>query len=462
MQGIRTSNKSRWICYLLTLVMIQPWALMGVAHAAYNDDTAARLPVDNDDSYNFDIADVDGVNGPDVLVANRGQSRLLINDGTGAYADETATRLPSSLHTTLGVAFGDVDGVNGVDAILVGDGQNMLLINDGSGVFANETATRLPIATATSLDVALGDVDGDGDLDAVVANRGSSNQLLLNNGLGVFTEAPAGQLAGDAALTYGVALGDANGDGSPDIFFANFAAQNTLHLNNNLGSFTDATAGLPAVVTGTGDAVFFDADADGDNDIATAEGGLGVGLLINNGSGTYASAAAGQLPSLNAFAVKIAVGDVDFNGTPDLVVGAMGQDHVLFNDGAGLFSDVTAAEMPIDDQRSFGLAMVDADTDFDLDLLVATPQGQNRFYDNGIAAPRTLINVSPDYIEVTDTVTIDVSVFDEDGVDTVVVEVIQPDTTSTGPLGGTSPYSFVPAQIGAHTVRITATDFFEQ
>ena len=31
----------------------------------------------------------------------------------------------------------------------------------------------------------------------------------------------------------------------------------------------------------------------------------------------------------------------------------------------------------------------DADTDFDLDLLVATPQGQNRFYDNGIAAPRT-------------------------------------------------------------------------
>ena len=79
MLGIRTSNTSRWICYLLTLVMLQPWALMSVAHAAYSDDTAARLPVDNDDSYNFDIADVDGVNGPDVLAT---QVNIATAEGT--------------------------------------------------------------------------------------------------------------------------------------------------------------------------------------------------------------------------------------------------------------------------------------------------------------------------------------------------------------------------------------------
>ncbi|MEZ5559644.1 MAG: FG-GAP-like repeat-containing protein [Pseudomonadales bacterium] len=99
-----------------------------------------------------------------------------------------------------------------------------------------------------------------------------------------------------------------------------------------------------------------------------------------------------------------------------MLVGALGQDSVLLNDGTGTFTDATGAEMPADDRRSFGVALADTDEDLDLDLLVATPQGQNRYYDNGIAAPRVQISVTPSYIEVTDTVTINVNAFDEDGV----------------------------------------------
>ncbi len=461
MRSLRKSTPGlSTIAHALVLALLQPWLLVGAAYAAYDDQTELRLPVDGDDSYDFAVADVDGDGDLDVLVANRGQSRLLLNDGTGTFSDETAARLGSSLHTTLAVAFGDVDGVNGVDAWLVGEGQNRLLINNGSGVFSDQTGERLPVEFATSLDVALGDMDGDGDLDAVVANRGSANRLLLNDGSGQFAAAAASRLDGDSDFTYGVAVGDVNGDGSLDVFFANFAGQNRLHLNNNLGFFTDVTAArLPAAVTATGDAVMFDADGDGDRDIATADGIDGVGLLINDGSGRFTEAAPGAVPAVASFAVKVAAGDVDFDGAPDLLVGMLGQDRLLRNDGAGSFADVSDTELPADDRRSFGIALLDADADLDLDLLVATPQSRNRYYDNAIAAPRILVEVAPDYIEVTDTVTVTVSVFDEDGVAATGVEIVQPDFSSVSPtdLGG-GVYSFVPTQIGVHTVRVTSTD----
>ncbi|MEZ5559645.1 MAG: VCBS repeat-containing protein [Pseudomonadales bacterium] len=314
----KPSRGLRTVGLAVIFALVQPWLLVGAAYAAYNEQTDTRLPLDSDDSYDFDIADVDGVNGLDILVANRGQSRLLMNNGSGAFTDETATRLGVALHTTLAVAFGDVDGVNGPDALLVGEGQNRILINDGSGNFTDQTASRLPVGSQTSLDVALGDVDGDGDLDAVIANRGTANQLLLNNGSGVFSAAPAGRLAVDSDLSYGVALGDVNGDGSLDIFFANFAGQNRLHLNNNLGVFTDVTATqVPVSTIGTGSAVMFDADGDGDTDIATADGGAGVGLLLNDGAGAFTNAPAGQVPAVTAFAVKVVAGDIDFDGSQD-------------------------------------------------------------------------------------------------------------------------------------------------
>ena len=454
----KPSPRLRGLSYALCIALAQPWGLAGSAYAAYVDDTAARMPANVANSYDFDIADVDGNGTPDVLVANRGQSRLLLNDGDGFFADATG-QLPAALYTTLAVAFIDADGVGGIDALLVGEGQNRLLLNDGTGTFTDVTATNLPLGMQTSLAVAVADLDGDTDMDAVIGNRASANQILINNGAGVFTDQSSTRLAADADFTYAVAIGDANADNSPDIFFANFSGQNRLHHNNFLGVFADVTdTNLPPGIGSSGDAVFIDVHGDGGNDIAVADGPAGVTLLLNN-AGMFVETPS-NLPALNTFATKIRTGDINFDGAADLLVGAMGQDLVLLNDGLGLFSDATASEMPADDRRSFGLALADADQDLDLDLLVATPQGQNRYYDNQIEAPRVSIDVSPDYIEVNDTVTITVDAFDEDGVNTLIVEVVRPDGTtvdSTIPLGGNL-FEYTPLVTGTHTVRVTADD----
>ncbi len=81
-----------------------------------------------------------------------------------------------------------------------------------------------------SYGISLGDVDGDGDLDAFVANVGA-NRVWLNQGNGTFID--SGQSLG-SNLSYGVSLGDVDGDGDLDAFVANsgvFSKPNKIWLN---------------------------------------------------------------------------------------------------------------------------------------------------------------------------------------------------------------------------------------
>ena len=102
--------------------------------------------------------------------------------------------------------------------------------------------------------VAIFDYDGDGKMDIFFTNGAKLpdmkktgpafyNALLRNNGDGTFTDVTrqAGLLGADLDYNLGVAIGDYDNDGHPDIFICG-ANRNALYHNNGDGTFTDVTA----------------------------------------------------------------------------------------------------------------------------------------------------------------------------------------------------------------------------
>ena len=100
--------------------------------------------------------------------------------------------------------------------------------------------------------VALLDYDGDGWLDIYLVNGAAIpslqkespaywNRLYHNNHDGTFTDVTERAGLAGAGYGMGVAVGDYDNDGRPDIFLANVTGNQLFH-NNGDGTFTDVTA----------------------------------------------------------------------------------------------------------------------------------------------------------------------------------------------------------------------------
>jgi hypothetical protein len=168
------------------------------------------------------------------------------------------------------------DAFDGVD--------DRLFINRGDGTFRDEAAQR-GIArgvTEKGFGVVMSDLDGDGDLDIYVTNDGSMNRLYVNDGRGRFEDrallAGAGYpQSGRPHAGMGVDIGDADGDGRPDIFVTNYSMEtNTLYRQTGTLTFDDATdargLGEPSYKDVGWGARFLDYDNDGDLDLAVVNG----------------------------------------------------------------------------------------------------------------------------------------------------------------------------------------------
>ncbi|HMN90631.1 MAG TPA: VCBS repeat-containing protein [Saprospiraceae bacterium] len=123
--------------------------------------------------------------------------------------------------------------------------------------------------------VAVGDVNNDGLPDLYFTANMGPNRLYLNEGNFRFKDVTeqAG-VAGTGAWSTGVAMADVNGDGLLDIYVCNSGdvkgdnKQNELFINNGDGTFTEAAAAWGVADRGySTHAVFFDYDGDGDLDM---------------------------------------------------------------------------------------------------------------------------------------------------------------------------------------------------
>ncbi len=302
------------------------------------------------------------------------------------------TMLPADDDGTESMDFGDVDGDGDVDVVF-GNAptQNRLLLNDGVGVFTDATS-GLPVDTDMTCAVLLADLDGDLHLDLLVGNGyggGIQNRLYFNDGNGVFVDATATNMPADFAGTEDIAVADVDADGDLDVFLANdneaLGQQNFLYLNDGAGVLTDVTAAqMPVAFAKSETIAVGDVDGDADCDVVFVNDGAQNALHLNDGFGVF-SEASGNLPVDADGSESVVMEDFDGDLDLDLVIGNGGfggqQNRFYRNDGTGLFTDDPTA-LPVDSGSTEGLAAGDVDGDLDLDVYAVNFVTADRLYIN--------------------------------------------------------------------------------
>ena len=226
--------------------------------------------------------------------------------------------------------------------------------------------------------VALGDLDGDGDLDLVFGASDGRLSVYLDNPGRLAGQAPVwtGSLA--AAPLTGLALGDLDGDGDPDLVCCQ-AGEPPAVLRNRSGAFS-----LPAEFLGDGlpatGLVLADLDNDRDLDLVIACDGAPSRRLPNVDGTLRADLAV--LFDADTTCGAVAAGDLDQDGWLDLVLAGNGSLHrVIINRAGDLTTDsYTLAAFQLGNPTTSALG--DIDGDGRLDIIVATSTNTIRTYLN--------------------------------------------------------------------------------
>ncbi len=386
--------------------------------------------------------DYDNDGYPDILLVN-GQNwpghpgaastlKLYHNNGNGTFTDVTAKAGLAVSIFGMGVAVGDYDNDGYDDIFISAVGQSHLFHNNGNGTFTDVTkAAGLWGPNEFSTGAAWVDYDRDGRLDLVVGNyvqwsidndlyctldgvhksyctpesyKGTSVRLWHNLGNGKFEDTTQKAGLGDpTSKTLGVAVLDYNGDGWPDLLFANDTQPNKLYLNNRNGTFTEkgVSAGVAFSEDGVAragmgvDAADYDRSGRPSIIISNFSNQM-MSLYHNEGNGLFVDEAPRSevgRASLLSLGFSCFFFDYDLDGWPDIFVadGHLDPDieriqkrityrqppHLFRNLGHGKFEEVTASLGPAFSapRVARGAAYADIDNDGDLDLLVTTNGG---------------------------------------------------------------------------------------
>jgi hypothetical protein len=234
------------------------------------------------------------------------------------------------------------------------------------------------------------DFDGDGDEDLFVGD-GERSILYENDGAAHFTDvterAGLAPSSGKGVAATGVAAGDVDGDGRPDLFVTDSFGSARLFRNAGAGLFRDATGGSGIRVPANArSAAFADVDGDGDLDLFICitgnyygqrpdppydaeDGGRNL-LFVNDGHGRFRDASRDWgVARANRWSLSSLFGDFDGDGRADLAVtNDFGFKNLYRNDGGRRFVDVTDRAGVAD--RGYGMsgAWGDFDGDGRLDL----------------------------------------------------------------------------------------------
>ena len=314
-----------------------------------------------------------------------------------------------NLATVLGICIGwavsqaaFADGTNPCDVMPGGP-----VIFSGGGVVVCVDPCTGGSGTATG---------GSTTADSAVSYPGSDLVFsVVDNGDGTFGFSFSNPSSRDLSYITSVTIDDVDGDGNPDLVLGvNSAASGgagvQVLINDGTGSgivvyqTTLATGAAPASV------VTADVNADGFDDIVTANGSAdNVSVFINNGDGSFASAA--NYPT-GGYAGNLVSQDLNNDGMPDLMLNSNGSLTLLLNNGDGSF--VAAATYAGGNFSTVITGDLVGDGEADLILYGGTSGvGIMLAHGDGSYAPVVWTNVAADSIDIDD--------FNNDGVPDLAV-----------------------------------------
>ena len=328
---------------------------------------SGALFFDYDNDGWIDLFLVDGGSIADNAVSSHARHRLFRNAGKGVFKDATESSGIRHQEYGMGACAGDVDNDGRIDLYITNYGPNVLYRNGGNGVFTDVTRAAGVGLAGWSTSCAFLDIDGDGDLDLFVTNYldapktnnrfcgdpqrrirvychplvypAVANVLYRNDGKGAFTDVSAetglNKYLGNGL---GVAVGDYDDDGRPDVFVANDSVPNFLFHNEGGGRFSEigllagvavARDGKPRAGMGT---EFADYNGDGRLDLVVTNHEFETTSLFRNdgGSSFVDTTLDAGISSATLPFVGFGVGFFDFDNDADLDLSIV-NGHVIDN-----------------------------------------------------------------------------------------------------------------------------------
>jgi hypothetical protein len=326
------------------------------------------------------IADFDGDGKPDIAAADNyseltGTGAISVLRNTGSVGKISFTHYVdlAAGFETYAIAEGDLDGDGKPDLV------STSVVNQSISVYRNISSPG-SISFASNIDyssgqdpfsVAIADLDLDGRPDVIVANYLSGTLSIYRN----ISSPGSISLASPVTVTVGfgpesVAAADLDGDGKLDLAVSN-GLSNTLSILRNTstaGSITFASpVSLSCNTTPTGLAIG-DLDGDGKPDIAVVNNGANnFSIFQNSGSPGSIAFAARTDHSCGASPYGVAIADLNGDGKPDIYISS---DNASVTQNASTSGTIAVGGMiylyPFASSYGIGIADIDGDGKSDL------------------------------------------------------------------------------------------------
>jgi len=243
-----------------------------------------------------------------------------------------------------GIALADTRGNGSLDVIGVGYGAINVLFGAANGTFHQGPTSQ--VGTADIISPTAADLDGDGRTDIVFSgylnNQGATGVgVSLGNGDGTFQSAVT-YPAGTDRFIGNLVTGDFNGDGILDAVTAGESGI-WLFIGKGGGIFNPGVL-IPVPTDGQGGQVAAARfNHDGNLDLAVTTP-TGFAILLGNGDGTFQPPEEFTTPAKAAW---IAVGDLNLDGLPDVVlVTSLSSSSAYLNNGGGGFTGPMEVSLP--------------------------------------------------------------------------------------------------------------------